>query len=774
MTTSDTAGEPPAEVKELRFALVCYGGVSLAIYMHGVTKELHKLVVASRAFEQDQKDNPFAQSDVERVYWKLFKHVEERQGVRLRVVIDIISGTSAGGIDGIVLAKALAGNLSQEPLRDVWIEKGDIKKMMVGPGFLPLWLKAAWYALLYFVPIWNPPPPLNGDRMFGWIHEALRGMARPQPDVLQLASLMPEGHDLELFVTLTDFYGHPRYIPIHDPSQVADLRHRHVLEFRYGGEGSNQLDESHNPALSFAARASSSFPGAFPPINIRNISENLGDGWPGQRDFESDFFRVYELSDNEAGDTFFVDGGVLDNFPFGHAIEAIAKKPAAVEVDRRLIYIQPDPGDPLEGPNGRKPGWRETIGAAMSGIPSHEPILDDLLKIRDFNERVARVNQIVAASRPRVRRMLESIASEGGYSTISSIADIERWRKAINERARDDAGISYAGYLQTKLDSVVAQLAGIVNGVCNFPNDSNHAAFTRNVMRIWALRRGIVGETVQPGEAQIRFLRTFDMAFRRRRLRFMVQALNGHYARVGEAGWPARTALDTAKKALYGLIHDLSAATDPEEIGGELSDHIRRTFDEDKLKTLIRGGLDEGTFEEEWGRRIDWIEDRLRDHLDPWLSEFRGGLYKTYFRVTRTWGEEARGELLLRYVGFPYWDILVYPIRAMSDVGELDEIEVVRMSPDDVSLLEPRGASNKLKGIGLRHFGAFYKRSFRENDYLWGRLDSVERLITTIGSESAAHLCKEAFSAVLADERGHLKKIRKTLDGLDHQIARLS
>lgn len=26
--------------KELRLALVCYGGVSLAVYMHGVTKEI--------------------------------------------------------------------------------------------------------------------------------------------------------------------------------------------------------------------------------------------------------------------------------------------------------------------------------------------------------------------------------------------------------------------------------------------------------------------------------------------------------------------------------------------------------------------------------------------------------------------------------------------------------------------------------------------------------------------------------------------------------------
>ena len=35
--------------KELRIALVCYGGVSLAVYMHGVTKEVWHLARASRA-----------------------------------------------------------------------------------------------------------------------------------------------------------------------------------------------------------------------------------------------------------------------------------------------------------------------------------------------------------------------------------------------------------------------------------------------------------------------------------------------------------------------------------------------------------------------------------------------------------------------------------------------------------------------------------------------------------------------------------------------------
>ena len=50
---STPAGTPRSDgqTKELRLALVCYGGSSLAIYMHGVTKELHRLVKASAGLE---------------------------------------------------------------------------------------------------------------------------------------------------------------------------------------------------------------------------------------------------------------------------------------------------------------------------------------------------------------------------------------------------------------------------------------------------------------------------------------------------------------------------------------------------------------------------------------------------------------------------------------------------------------------------------------------------------------------------------------------------
>ena len=114
-----------AETAELRLALVCYGGVSLAVYMHGVTKELHKLVRAAREFDKGL-ENPFP-GGTEAVYFDTLRDIEDA-GRKLVVSIDIIGGTSAGGINGIALSKALACNASLEPLKNgldpVWWTQG--------------------------------------------------------------------------------------------------------------------------------------------------------------------------------------------------------------------------------------------------------------------------------------------------------------------------------------------------------------------------------------------------------------------------------------------------------------------------------------------------------------------------------------------------------------------------------------------------------------------------------------------------------------------------
>ena len=74
--------------KELRIALVCYGGISLAVYMHGVTKEVWKLARASRDFHAGAAPGKGAEA----VYRDLLHHIASEQGLHLRVLPERRSG----------------------------------------------------------------------------------------------------------------------------------------------------------------------------------------------------------------------------------------------------------------------------------------------------------------------------------------------------------------------------------------------------------------------------------------------------------------------------------------------------------------------------------------------------------------------------------------------------------------------------------------------------------------------------------------------------------
>src|SRR6266545_5296921 len=149
--------------KELRLALVCYGGSSLAIYMHGVTKEINRLVLGS-ALRRSETGGSRSENGTDRVYGEL---LDERArldgGVETRVVVDVVAGTSAGGINGIYLSKAIAHNLSQDALRDLWFERGDMRQLLLLPTWLPLKLRA-----FLLLPRALRRSPLRGKEMAQW------------------------------------------------------------------------------------------------------------------------------------------------------------------------------------------------------------------------------------------------------------------------------------------------------------------------------------------------------------------------------------------------------------------------------------------------------------------------------------------------------------------------------------------------------------------------------------------------------------------------------
>jgi hypothetical protein len=145
------------------------------------------------------------------------------------------------------------------------------------------------------------------------------------------------------------------------------------------------------------------------------------------------------------------------------------------------------------------------------------------------------------------------------------------------------------------------------------------------------------------------------------------------------------------------------------------------------------------------------------------------------------WHPEARREVLTNYLGFPFWDVLTFPVTSARDMGELNEILIDRISPQDTRALHGFEGIQSLRGIGFGHFAAFFSRAYRENDYLLGRLHAMDRLIDIVcdaaGIDPAqadidiAALKRRGFAQILDAEERHLTQsgaliaaLRKCID----------
>jgi hypothetical protein len=140
--------------------------------------------------------------------------------------------------------------------------------------------------------------------------------------------------------------------------------------------------------------------------------------------------------------------------------------------------------------------------------------------------------------------------------------------------------------------------------------------------------------------------------------------------------------------------------------------------------------------------------------------------------------------LLSRYVGFPIWDALIFPVVSLARLPQLTPVSVQRFSPLDANCLaavdhdgNPKDdKSAKLDGIAVRHFGAFFDRDRRENDYLWGRLDGAELIMRLLARQSGADPAgfteplRAALTAILATEQPGLTDIPKVSQALDAQV----
>jgi len=825
-------------VREVRLALVCYGGSSLAIYIHGNTKEIYRLVQASKALQQDANEGmQEAVADGKRPgpgrhglalpgssrqwYDRLLQlWIEDPQKVRTRVVVDVIAGTSAGGINGVIMAKALAHDLPVDKLTELWLNKASLAKLTNG-----------YFGLLRIL---VGRPPVDGDALVGWLFDALNGMDSVGAERGGTPSLLPKGDRLDLFVTATDRFGYPQNLVVGNPPSALEKHYRHVMHFVYTGvnrgcdpknppppgEVDNFCPEW-TPSLTFAARATSSIPGVFPPLNLdatlKRFSKVAAPGSPAPLDrVVRSFFRNYQLQEPDekpdyAINTYFVDGGVLDNHPFDPAIGAIVDRPQDQEVRRFLIYLQPDPGAPPTPPKpGAKPGLLKTAWAGLSSIPSGQPILDSLNDVAAHNADVDRIRDIVKTEEQAARTAERQGPAAGDCDHLSELPVAQRvacalgfnpghldeaMQKAPQEELRtlrrtletaaekgfveqssrqkreaaaagglDSPGRSYINLrVHSVLDQVVEVIAG--SGGCNYPEETAQRILVAKIIEKWAGSQSLIGQKDDSAaqQAQLqdqrRFLEDFDVGYQRRQLRFVIDWINEQYKKSPPQA--KRKILDALKAAAAEQVEALTdlvrgTAQDPDlrrELGRlePLFCHLRPWQVKDGQTVPLDQQADAFLADSRNQAALASVRTELGKALNRLQQKVRDESFQSFKEWAPKLTPDERIEILVRYLGFPFWDRQIYPYVAFTDVGEMRDIDIYRLSPNDAVLLGRGTAADKLVGSKAAHFGAFLSREGRESDYLWGRLDAGDRLLDLLGMGKAG--AKDLFTAIVTEER---------------------
>ncbi|WP_157219790.1 patatin-like protein [Flavisphingomonas formosensis] len=765
--------------KELRLALICYGGISLAVYMHGITKEIWRLAKASRSFHEGNNSSTGTQG----VYQSLLALIEDKAGLRLRILTDIIAGASAGGINGVFLAQAIATGQSLEPLTAMWLDSADVDTL-IDPDARP-WSRFSkiWAAPIAWVATGKPggavertvdetardevraklssfvrarwfAPPFGGTGFTELLLNALDAMAEAPAG----PALLPEGQPLDLFVTVTDFHGHPERLQLHLPREAVETEHRLTISFTDDGRSPRTIGDA--AELAFAARATASFPGAFPPFSVAELDrvlERRERSWPGRADFLKRILPR-QFAAGMADRAVLIDGSVLANAPFRPAMEALRDRPARREVDRRFVYIDPKPGRQSIRFGGHEddetlPGFFRTIFGALSDIPREQPIRDNLESIARRSERIARMRRIVDAIRPEVETTIERLFGHTFFLDRPTASRLAVWRDKAQDAAARQAGYAYASYGHLKLERVIEEIAILLCDLVG--SDQNSLPKLRDIVRRAAAAHGLDNDgAIAAGGASaeaIAFFRAHDLGFRIRRLRFLAR-------QIGEIEQAESCPLDLAEEARNAIYAMLSLYLDRETgafYGPAMIDAARKAGRE-PANTLDR-----------------LAEARDLAAIDAMADDRLAAAFSALPRAERR-------TMLLAYLGYPFYDIATLPLTQSEGQFEFETIKVDRISPDDATAIREGGAEATLKGIQFNSFGAFFSRAYRENDYLWGRLHGAERLIDIVVSAlpegtrlppgRITTLKRQAFRSILAEERNRLTAIPELFETLENEV----
>ncbi len=679
---------PTLDTLEIRLATTMTGGVSLAVWMGGVAREIDLLTQASNARRGATGQSPappVSQAHAERnLYSRLLELLD------VVVDVDILSGTSAGGINAALLAYARTRGGDLSPLRNIWLDLGALLDLLRNPTDTDI------------------PSVLYGDR---WM---LKGLDDKIPE---LGSANPPGkpHSTTLYITTTLLTGEASRFTDGMGTLVQDTDRRGVFTFTE----TDLKEDRTKSALALAARSTASFPGAFEPSFVPFDTPTKAAGDVPERPAMGQYANITRSH-------WVADGGLLDNQPLDLLLQRIFDRPASRPVRRVLLYVVPTSGSAPD----------LTTAAPTDELDHPYGLLDGLLK------------DLTAATSQSISADLQAIVAHNKHMNARSDLRLQLVELAGRLQGVDLLTPSLlSAYCAQAADREAQQLImAMFKLLTTWP--AQPAAGSVGVPKNWRpqLTPGGDGERLCTAAAMNTLTARWcsDTA--------ELPSSSEDYARFGVGAYDnAKSLVLTVIRLAYDSAHDDASKQKVAELIRPLHEAAGTRTRPDAASLAQRACTDavttkQGSLSAASAALASLWADQTVIEASAWdkLSGLLTGARDVLTQIADAAGNEA----LTAYLG--YLGLKQDPLASAEDVARklfnlavteqtflpseddlYQPVELVQLSADTRSLLTPSNATaaSKLTGLQFHHFGAFYKKSWRANDWMWGRLDASGWLV---------------------------------------------
>lgn len=751
----------PKFLREMRLGLVVYGGVSLAIYTHGICQEFYHAVRG-------------------RGIYKLVKALTDAD-----LVVDVISGSSAGGINGILLAFAIANSNDREivdfsEFAKIWRNSGDLLKLLQKPQLFKAQVAGS-----------NRE---NFDRE-GLLAALKRGHDRKLSRSPQ--EWFSTTTELDLAIAGTDYLGRVDRTLTETKTNLGSKNHRAIfrLKHRQGRKEPfnpdyHDLNLPRTPndtyqALVKLCQITAGIPVIFPLVAVdlqdrKNLVDRQLVTW-------GKLTKPYapDLSIDRGNKLYFLDGGLLDNAPLTCLMKAAYYRLPSRSSQRKLFYIDPNPehvSEDIQLDGKKKSRMEKIFQTATLSIPIQQSITNDLRTIHEHNHKVRRYHTLIDRAEIDIESQQLLAGEDRTQSQIYLRGRLFDFRdRNLPLLVQADLGSQNSQYsvVLDKIDRILISkftssqdrhhhhklLERFESQVIDLDVDYSirqHFYLVDKIADLLAMNLDLKVRTQleylsEQLSCDIKLLEVIKASLKLllrdravsnyfyylinqesndRRLRALVYELifRLHRFLLNETRLQplgsnelSRLHLEPISVDFWTNLPELAAARNPERWLSQTK--ISSIFAQFKQRIAE---LQQSTDL----HRLIWT-DRQLEYDNDRNQSFPSILKKINLAaqvIIEKSDNEYTDQLLKYWQTFEFLDRELYPFEYLTNLNEKEIINPICISPDNAQLGVGNGKTTqeKLCGDKLYNIGGIFKKSWRSNDLLWGRLDGLNRILEGI------------------------------------------